>query len=311
MRAYMQVLSDQFIKYLQMKKIIIAVDFSKHSMHALEYGIYLANRMSSDVIMVWVDNQSIQEHLLPFQTTSADIYKAEAKATMDDWVAKYKKKLKKGKLTYRLRRGKVYHEIANLAKRSNADLIIAGTHGVTGYEEYWVGSNAFRIVSFAPCPVITIRYNFVYELGRSKIVLPIDNTNETLQKIPVVAEIATNFESEVHLLTLYTPGLQTVKRKIDNFTLQAEKYFNNAGVKCVNEATSSENLTLTTIQYAEAINAKLIAIMTEQESSSSNILLGPYAQQMVNNSPIPVLCVHAQENFSLFNQIIDKNEFIK
>jgi len=286
-----------------MKKIIIAVDFSKYSMRALEYGIYLANRTMADITLVWVDNQSIQEHLLPFETTSADVYKAEAKESMDALVAKYKKKLKKGKITYRLRRGKVYHEIANQAKKIDADLIIAGTHGITGYEEFWIGSNAFRIVTFAPCPVITVRHNFPFELGNSKIVLPIDSTNETLQKVPVVAKIAKDFESEVHLLTLYTPGFPTLKRKIDNFSLQAEKYFNSNGVKCVNEATSSDNSTLTTIHYAEAINAKLIAIMTEQESSSSNILLGAFAQQMVNNSPIPVLSVHPQETFSLINTI--------
>ena len=35
--------------------------------------------------------------------------------------------------------------------------------------------------------------------------------------------------------------------------------------------------------------------MTEQEPTAANILLGAYAQQMVNHSPIPVLSIHAKE----------------
>jgi hypothetical protein len=32
--------------------------------------------------------------------------------------------------------------------------------------------------------------------------------------------------------------------------------------------------------------------MTEQETSPFNLLVGPYAQQMVNNSPYPVLSIN-------------------
>ena len=57
----------------------------------------------------------------------------------------------------------------------------------------------------------------------------------------------------------------------------------------------AENLTDATIDYALKHDANLISIMTEQETSARNLLLGTYAQQMVNHSPIPVLCIHPQE----------------
>jgi hypothetical protein len=44
------------------------------------------------------------------------------------------------------------------------------------------------------------------------------------------------------------------------------------------------NITDLTIEYAQSINADLISIMKEQEISWSNLLIGPYAQQMVNHS---------------------------
>ena len=51
-------------------------------------------------------------------------------------------------------------------------------------------------------------------------------------------------------------------------------------------------ITSATLKFAEENNADMVCIMTEQETSSANILLGPYAQQMVNHCPIPVLSVH-------------------
>jgi len=35
--------------------------------------------------------------------------------------------------------------------------------------------------------------------------------------------------------------------------------------------------------------------MTEQEKSTANLWLGPYAAQMVNHSPIPVLSIHSKQ----------------
>lgn len=45
--------------------------------------------------------------------------------------------------------------------------------------------------------------------------------------------------------------------------------------------------------YVKEVDGDLIAIMTEQETSAANIFLGPYAQQIVNRSEVPVLSVHS------------------
>jgi nucleotide-binding universal stress UspA family protein len=57
----------------------------------------------------------------------------------------------------------------------------------------------------------------------------------------------------------------------------------------------SDNVTKTTIEYSGNVKADLIAIMTEQETTTANLFLGPYAQQMVNHSPIPILSVRSKE----------------
>ena len=47
--------------------------------------------------------------------------------------------------------------IVESAKRNRADLLIMGTHGRKGVSRFFVGSVASRVVSTAPCPVMTVR----------------------------------------------------------------------------------------------------------------------------------------------------------
>jgi nucleotide-binding universal stress UspA family protein len=275
-----------------MKKIISAIDFSKCSLHALEYAINMANNVEADVIMVWVDTDTHNDSEMSVYHSE---HRHEIKSQFEELMEKYSSTLSAGELSYKLRKGKVYQEISNQAKYDDASLIIAGSHGISGYEKFWIGSNANRIVSYAPCPVITIRLNFPFKNKLSKIILPIDSTLETRQKVPFTVRLAKLFGSEIHILAVYSTSVQAVQRKVDSYAEQTAKFIHQHSVKFVVEAIKADNVTNSVIQYGETVNADLIAIMTEQETSTANLLLGPYAIQMVNNSPIPVLTIQAAE----------------
>ena len=275
-----------------MKEIIVAIDFSKGSMYALDLAIDIANKTDANIMMVWVDNQSESDSIAH---PSGSEIRNEAKSHIEKIEEEYQKKLNKGKLSYKLRKGRVYSEIANQAKYNDADLIIAGTHGTSGFEKMWMGSNAFRIVTYAPCPVITIRYGFNFNKKLEKIILPIDSSMDTRQKVPFTCKIAKYFDAEIHVLGLYTTSLKAIQRKVDTYVDQVEKYLKDNNVKFVINFVTADNTTNSTIEYSQKVNADLIAIMTEQEKTAANFWLGPYAQQMVNNSPIPVLSIQPVE----------------
>ena len=275
-----------------MKQIIVAIDFSRCSIHALEYAINFANTYKADILMVWVDNQSSDETAMPIDIPESRKVIAN---NLEALVEKYKEKLKYGEITFKIRRGKVHQEIANQAKYVDAELVIAGTHGVSGFEEFWIGSNAYRIVTYAPCPVITVRTNYEFKETISKIVLPIDSSLETRQKVPYAAKVAKYFGSEIHIVSLYSSSIKAVRYKVDNYSKQVQKYLDEENIPYVAETVDAENITNATVEYAKSIDADLIAIMTEQETTTANLFLGAYAQQMVNHSPIPVLSIHAKE----------------
>ena len=53
--------------------------------------------------------------------------------------------------------GVPHEQITRAARSKRADLIVIGTHGRTGLAKFFLGSVAGRVVSLAPCPVLTVR----------------------------------------------------------------------------------------------------------------------------------------------------------
>lgn len=279
-----------------MQAIVVAIDFSNISLHALEYTIPLANKFKADILMIWVDKISPSESLYP-DTTSQN--RVEAVKRFDEIIKQYSKRMGKGlKMDYKLKKGKIYHEIDHLARQEGAGLIIAGTHGISGFEEYWIGSNAYKIVTYTASPVIVVRHDYPIKKGIAKILAPIDSSTETIQKLPYIVSLARLFKSEVHVLVTHSSHLKSIQRLAEKYVQQATSYLFANEIPFVEDSIVSNDITKATLQYASNVGVDLIAIMTEQETPS-NALLGLHAQQIISLSPMPVLSVHPQENFSL------------
>lgn len=275
-----------------MKKIIVAIDFLDCSINALAHAVSIANKAGANLEMVWVNKHD----------QSKEIFKNNPEELLEEVDKKFKELVKKftpdigeGSLSYSIREGKVYREIVEAGHESNADLIVVGTHGASGFEEFWIGSNANKIVSATDKPIITIRGGIDVSRPLNRIVLPLDSTVETRQKLPFTTDLAKICGAEVCILAVYTTKVSEVRYRVDTYTDQVIEYLEEEGVKYTRDAVEADNLTKSTIGYAQRVEANLISIMTEQERKTSNLWLGPYAQQMVNHSPFPVLSIHPKE----------------
>ncbi len=260
-------------------------------MHALRYAIGIANRVEANVMLVHVMKTYREESIYPDES---NMLRKEVKKRLADIIADYSAEMKSGKLMYKVRTGKVEREIVNQAKYHDAFLIIAGTHGISGFQPFWIGSNAYKIVAHSPCPIITIRYGESAQRTIKKIVVPIDSTKQTRQKIPFVSTLAKAYNAEILLLGLYSSNIDSVKTLINSYCKQVEEFLQKEMVKYTTKCVVAGNFTKETIAFAEENKADLIAIMSEQETTVNNILLGSYAQQMVNSSPVPVITIKAK-----------------
>lgn len=273
------------LKKIIMKNILVAFDFSNNAVHALEYSIYLANHIDANLHLVWVDSTSNPDGYLNINPN----LRIETTEQLKAIESKYKSQLNKGEYTTHLAKGKVYNEVAFVARKIKANYIIAGTHGTSGFEQYWIGSNAYRIVSFAPCPVITIRSNYDFSKGIQNIILPIDGTAESWYKVELTAMIASSFDAKIHQLILSDSPLNRIQSRINSKIAETKKIYDKYNVQFERYDVDSSNIVRTILDFAHSYNADLISIMTEHSSESGKMLLGQSSQQIINNSVIPIL----------------------
>lgn len=273
-----------------MKPIVVAIDFSESSVNAFLHALSIAQKCKADMTLVWVQKSESEKD--KFEQDAAPV--KEVKAQFEALVKKYQPELPGNKINFKIRHGRVYKEIADEARESKAMLVVTGTHGASVFVEFWIGSNANRIVSLSPCPVITIRSGIDIEKPLRRILLPIDSTMETRQKATFTGYLAKMHDAEVVILSLYTSKVKEMRKSVDRYAEQVAKHMTDEGVRFKTDSLETDNLADAMIKYAKKHNANLISIMKEQESSTKNLWMGPYTQQIINRSPIPVLVIHSR-----------------
>jgi nucleotide-binding universal stress UspA family protein len=269
-----------------MKTIIVPIDFSEESLNGLKLAIMLSHKISVDVQMVYV----------------LHISKGSRGANPDDEIKYANRKFEKlitdfeqelgsaSKLRYIVKKGNISKEIVNQAHSYRDALIIASTHGATGFKEAFIGSNAFKILHSTNLPVFTVRSDCEPSSTFSKILLPITNTRSTRQKVPISAELAKIFGAEVHLLKLGNKRNQKGFARVRAYTQQIAAYLAAAKVEYKIADAPSDNYSESVIQYAKQIGADLISI-SAQPTSKLGILFGNYSHQILAKADIPVLSV--------------------
>lgn len=269
-------------KLFVMSKVLVGFDFSTGSANAVDVAIDIANRFQQDLRLVYVKEKNQDE--------------APIRSEIERRNAGVAHLLKGIKMEYVIREGKVSRELCAQAKEDDAFLIVVGTHGMSGFEKNWIGRNTYRTIAESPYPVLTMREDFNFRKSLERIVVPIDSSSDTRQKVPAAANFAKAFGAELHILGLYTSDNKTIKGIVDSYVNQVDNYLTKANVKHVcNFVNVPKNLTVTTLEYADQVDADMIVIMTEQETSLASFLLGNYAQQMLTMSTRPVLSIRPEE----------------
>jgi nucleotide-binding universal stress UspA family protein len=267
-----------------MKNFIVPVDFSVESLNGLKMALLFSTKMKVNIQMIYV---------LP-KTTDAeqgatDPEMKTAEARFKEIIREYSPQVgNDSSLNYSITKGRIYQEVVSLAESLPDSLITASTHGASGFQELFIGSNAFRIISATDKPVITLRKNSCPEtIGR--IVLPIDLSVDSRQKVPFTFELAKIFGAEVHVVGIHTLRGLGNKRRIRSYISQVASYMEDK-VPCETNEVFGDSAVELINNYAQAIKADLISITTERPSGI-NLIIGNTVHQLLNKAEIPVLCL--------------------
>jgi nucleotide-binding universal stress UspA family protein len=134
----------------QINRILVATDFSDDSAHALEHAKELARRFGSQIVL------HADEMLAVVPGSNLAVERRNAAQEQLDRIAKELNDRELSTVSV-LRPGFASEEIVKLARDRVVDLIVMGTHGLTGIAHLLLGSVAEHVVRHAPCPVLTVR----------------------------------------------------------------------------------------------------------------------------------------------------------
>ncbi len=145
---------------ISIRRILVPVDLSGTSEHALVYAGELAEKLGAQLTILYVVPEPaavLPDMMMPVPVATADVddLTAAGQQSLAELIAA--KNLGRLNPTAEVRLGDAGEEIVAAAKELNADMIVVGTHGRSGLKHLLLGSVADHVVRHAPCPGLTVR----------------------------------------------------------------------------------------------------------------------------------------------------------
>ena len=277
------------------KKILVPVDFSEQSLIALDQSYNLAKGYDAEITLLYVIEDDGGFLSKFFADDKSGEIKKNIQNQLDELAAKVHKK-SKVKIHTMIARGRVYEKVAEVADMLNAVMIIMGCNGSKSkLKKRFIGSNALRIVRASKQPVITIKGK-LHRAGCENIVLPLDLTKETKEKVNKAIEFSKLFGgAAIRVVSVLLSTDEFVINRLTRQLSQVKGHIEKAGIECSAEIIRSkkeeETLSQSILGYAKKVDGDLLMIMTQQEVDFTKYFIGSSAQEIILNSEIPVLSI--------------------
>jgi nucleotide-binding universal stress UspA family protein len=99
------------------------------------------------------------------------------------------------------------------------------------------------------------------------------------------------FGSVIHVVSIVESDDEFLMNRLTRQMNQVVEFISNTGIKCTSEFVSGKDVAGEVIETAKRIQADLIMIMTQQEVGFTDLFISSAAQEIINNSEIPVLSI--------------------
>jgi nucleotide-binding universal stress UspA family protein len=147
---------------IEIKTILCPVDFSEMSARTLRFAADTARWYGSQLTVLHVIPLASPANVLPIMlgpAPIADVLDDATRARFSDEAARFVRGVIGGQPSAEVRvvqAPQVHTEIVEQARLLPADLIIIGTHGLSGYQRLFLGSTAEKVLRSAPIPVLVV-----------------------------------------------------------------------------------------------------------------------------------------------------------
>ncbi len=269
-----------------MKKILIPIDFSDVSRHAIDFAVEIAEELNAEIYLLHsISFNYFNDFVYPVGVNlqvMVDEVNTSVLNRMKEVVDKLDTKVKIEVRTSSLH---LFEAVKDIVKEEQVDMIMLGTQGSSGWSELLVGSNTEKIVRWAECPVIAVPGKTELK-NINKILVPIDLTEIHRSFLEELILLQRLFTAELEFLWIRTPhNVENSKLVTEEFSdILKARGFEHTSFVVANNVFPSEGI----LEQAKALNADMIAMATHARRGISHWFSGSVTEDTVNHVHVPV-----------------------
>lgn len=263
-------------------KILLATDYSSDVMNAERYAVQFARSTNSDLRLMHAYEIPLNytpEKPIEFSKSGEDFHDSESKRLEQHCNNLFKTLgLKKEDLNCStiVKEGSAGKRIREEAENWEADFIIVGTHGASGFRKLFFGSHAWDVIKKASVPVLAVPVDAYYN-GIKNIVFALEQRDGEILAINYLVHLAKEFDAEVTALhftsfvlpkefeiELFEKFKSEILDKISYHKLNVRLEYNHEIIKGLND-------------YCSRVNADWLVMSPEKPSIFEKIIMSDYS----------------------------------
>jgi nucleotide-binding universal stress UspA family protein len=279
------------------KNILIPTDFSLAAENAVTHGLALASKTKANVFFlhayhfpilrgingenIYLDEQSNQEAL---KAANKQLLETQKKAVVLHPELHIENINEQGFLS---------DVITSVCNQRHIDLIVMGTKGASGLDEYLIGSNTAIVLDSVSCPVLIVPKNANFKPYKKILFatdFQFDDVGALFKLIPIaelfgasleVLHISHNAKEDADLMDWFQ---QICEERSPNKTLLFSNIVRNEStLKALNKLIQAKEI-------------DLVAMTSTNKGFLKRLFTGSMTEKMAYHSEIPFLAFHVREN---------------
>jgi len=269
-----------------MQKILVPCDFSDQTNQALSLALDIAHRSGGRIHLLHVVAPPVMHDTLiapslTFESTLLNDLGEQSQERFAQLTARYGH----DQLITQTDFGPPVGVMMNYINENDIDLVVAGTKGASGLKEFFIGSNAEKIVRNASCPVIAVKKNETLASLRD-IVFP-NALEEGQEDLLMHVKALQHFlDATLHLVWINTPE-RFISDDVTQVQLQdfaRHHMLKNFSFHIYNDKDEASGV----INFTHSIHASMIAMGTHGRHGLQHMLSGSVAEDVVNHVDCPI-----------------------
>ena len=273
-----------------MKKIVVPVDFSDHSLYALKTAALLAEKNESTIYalhMLDMQEMSLSESEVYLHEKTAFLLKLAEKRFHDFLKKDF---LNNVRVVPIIKHYKVFKEVDAVAEEMNADLIVMGSHGASGFKEFFVGSNTQKVLRHATVPVLVIK-NEMTNIDFMDIAVATDFSEESIPAFHKLLKTLEPMNARKHIVYVNAPfdSFKTTPEMdalADNFLMKLE---GNTDRKINVHFVCARSIMKGILDFSNSVGADLIAVITHGRKGLTHFIEGSVSEEVTNHATLPII----------------------